>query len=279
MNTREIMDLALQMAGLDEIPYDSGVIVPGDNIRSVLMGVDMATPELLLAKELGVDLVISHHPQGGEPSIHFHKVMERQIECMVKAGVPVNKAQKALKPRRERIERDSHVSNYDRTGSAARLLNMPFMNIHMPLDIISENTVQAYLDQRVTDPRATLKDVIDALMEMGEYRNALACPCIRVGAEKDYAGRVLVLMAGGTNGGEQVFKAYFEAGVGTIVCMHVPEEVRKAVQDQNIGNIIVAGHMASDSIGINRFLDALRNNGLAVQTMSGITSGIVEEGP
>ena len=279
MNTQEIMDLALQMAGLDEIPFDSGVIVPGDNISSVLMGVDMATPELLLAKELNVDLVISHHPQGGEPSIHFHKVMERQIECMVKAGVPVNKAQKALKACRERIERDSHVSNYDRTGSAARLLKMPFMNIHMPLDIISENTVQAHLDQRVTDPRATLKDVVDALMEMGEYRNALACPCIRVGTEKDYAGRVLVLMAGGTNGGEHVFKAYFEAGVGTIVCMHVPEEVRKAVQDQNIGNIIVAGHMASDSIGINRFLDALRSNGLAVQTMSGITSGSVEEGP
>jgi hypothetical protein len=279
MNTAEIMSLALQMAGLEEVPHDSGVIVSGENIHNVLMGVDMATPELLLGRELGVDLVISHHPQGGEPSIHFHKVMERQIECMVRAGVPVNKAQKALKPRRERIERDSHVSNYDRTGSAARLLGMPFMNIHMPLDIISENTVQAHLDQRITDSCATLKDVIDALMEMAEYRCTIACPCIRVGSEKDYAGRVLVLMAGGTNGGEEVFKAYFEAGVGTIVCMHVPEEVRKAVQEQNIGNIIVAGHMASDSIGINLFIAALRERGLKVQTMSGVMSDSVGEGP
>jgi hypothetical protein len=116
-------------------------------------------------------------------------------------------------------------------------------------------------------------------MEMPEYQNTLACPCIRVGSEKDYSGRVLVLMAGGTNGGEQVFKAYFEAGVGTIVCMHVPEEVRKAVQEQNIGNIIVAGHMASDSIGINLFVKALRERGLKVQTMSGITSGNAKEGP
>ncbi len=279
MNTTEIMDLALEMAGLKEVPYDSGVIVPGENIRRVLMGVDMATPELLLGRELGVDLVISHHPQGGEPSIHFHKVMERQIECMVQAGVPINKAQKALKPRRERIERDSHVSNYDRTGSAARLLKMPFMNVHMPLDIVSEKKVQAHLDERLASPRATLQDVIGALMEMPEYRNTLACPCIRVGSEKDYAGRVLVLMAGGTNGGEDVFRAYFEAGIGTIVCMHVPEEVRKAVQEQNIGNIIVAGHMASDSIGINLFIKALREKGLHVQTMSGIMADSMEEGP
>ncbi len=277
MNTKEIMDLALQMAGLNEIPYDSGILVPGEDIKTVLMGVDMGTPEILLGRELGVDLIISHHPQGGEPSVHFHKVMERQIDCMVKAGVPVNKAQKALKARRERIERDSHVSNYDRTGSAARLLKMPFMNIHMPLDIITENTVQGHLDQQLTDPRATLGDVIGALKQMGEYQNTLAGPSIRVGSEKDYAGRVLVLMAGGTNGGEAVFKAYFEAGIGTIVCMHVPDEVRKAVQDQNIGNVIVAGHMASDSIGINQFVRALQARGLRVQTMSGITSGTIAE--
>jgi hypothetical protein len=81
-------------------------------------------------------------------------------------------------------------------------------------------------------------------------------------------------MAGGTNGGEAVFKAYFEAGVGTIVCMHVPEEVRKAVADQNIGNIVVAGHMASDSIGINIFIRNLQEQGLTVTTMSGIVPNV-----
>ena len=64
-------------------------------------------------------------------------------------------------------------------------------------------------------------------------------------------------MAGGTGGGRKVAKAYFEAGVGTLVVMHMPEEVIKAVKEQNLGNVIVAGHMASDSVGINGIIRVL----------------------
>ncbi len=273
MNTKEIMDIALELAELTEVPSDSGIFVPGENIQKVLFGVDMATPELMLARQMGVDLVISHHPQGDTSTVHFHKVMERQIDCMVRAGVPINKAQKALRDTMGKIERSNHVVNYDRTVSAARVMGIPFMNIHMPADIITENFVQAHLDRRVTNPRATLKDVIGALKEIPEYREAIAGPVCRVGGESDYAGRIMVLMAGGTNGGEQVFKAYFDAGIGTIVCMHVPDDVRKAVQEQNIGNIIVAGHMASDSIGINIIIRELEQRGLAVNRMCGVACG------
>ncbi len=273
MNTQEILDLAVSMADLEETPADSGILVPGENIKKAIMGIDMGVSELILGREMKADVIISHHPQGGEPSIHFHKVMERQIDCMVKAGVPVNKAQKALKEKKERVERSQHMSNYDRVASAAKLTNTPFMNIHMPLDILSENNVQAHIDSRIDHPKATLKEVVDALMEMEEYQHTLAKPAIRVGAEKDYAGKILVLMAGGTNGGEKVFEAYFDAGIGTIVCMHIPEEVRKAVVKQNIGNVIVAGHMASDSVGINQFIRALRERNLEVLTISGITTG------
>ncbi|MGI5840259.1 MAG: hypothetical protein ACOX8W_11440 [bacterium] len=273
MNTEEIMDMALALAGLETVPSDSGIFVPGENICSVMFGVDMATPELLLARQAGVDLVISHHPQGDTSTVEFHKVMERQIDCMVRAGIPINKAQKALKETKEKVARSSHAGNYDRTVSAARLLGIPFMNIHMPADIITENYVQAYLDREITDPRATLGEVTASLKKIPEYSNAVAGPVIRVGSESDFAGKIMVLMAGGTNGGEKVFKAYFEAGVGTIVCMHVPDDVRKAVIEQNIGNIIVAGHMASDSIGINIIIRELEKRGLTVTRMCGVTGG------
>ncbi len=59
-------------------------------------------------------------------------------------------------------------------------------------------------------------------------------------------------------------KAYFQAGVGTIVCMHVPENVKKAVESQGIGNIIVAGHMASDSIGLNKIIELWEKDGVEV---------------
>jgi len=271
MNTQQIVDLVLNMAGLSTLPADSGVIVPGENIHKVFAGIDMATPELLLAHDLGADLVFSHHPQTGEPEVFFHRVMERQIDRMTEAGIPINRAQKALRDQVGKIERAHHAGNYDRVGSAARLLNVPYLNLHMPVDIITENLVQAKLDAELAGkPKATLQDVLLILEDLPEYARALAKPVIRVGTEKDYAGRVLVLMAGGTNGGEQVFKAYFAAGVGTIVCMHVPEDVRKAVAEQNIGNVIVAGHMASDSIGMNLVCSELEKQGIEVVRMGGI---------
>ena len=50
MNTKELMDAALQLADLTEIPADSQIIVEGENIKKILMGVDMQTAELMLAK-------------------------------------------------------------------------------------------------------------------------------------------------------------------------------------------------------------------------------------
>ncbi len=271
MNTEQIADMVLRKAGLTDMPADSGILVRGENLRKVFAGIDMATPELLLAREMGADLVLSHHPQAGAPEVFFYQVMERQIDKMVEAGIPVNRAQKALRQQAGKVERSSHSENYDRVASAARVMNVPYMNLHVPVDVIAEDFVQSRLDQALAGKhRATLLDVLVVLQEIPEYQRALAKPVIRVGGEKDYAGRVLVLMAGGTNGGEQVFRAYFEAGIGTIVCMHLPEEVRKAVLDQNIGNVIVAGHMASDSIGMNIVCSELEGLGLEVVRMGGI---------
>lgn len=271
MNTNEIMDLALEMAGLDEIPADSGIMVEGEGIKKVLFGVDMETPEILLAKELGVDCVISHHPMSGRPVVDFHKVMEIQIDKMMEFGVPINKAQKVLRKKIGKVEREMHVKNYDRAISAAKLLNMPYLNIHVPADIITENYVQTFLNNKFKDkPKKKLKDIIQALKEIEEYGNAIAGPVIRVGSENDYAGKIAVLMAGGTNGGTDVFKSYFEAGVGTIICMHVPDDVREEVEKQNIGNVIVAGHMASDSIGLNIIIKEMEKRGMEVKKMSGI---------
>jgi len=271
MNTKEIMDVAIKLAGISEVPADSGIQVEGKNIKKILIGVDMETPELLLGKELGVDLVISHHPNSDSARINFHQVMDRQIDKMVEYGVPINKAQKVLAKRKAEVALNTHVSNYDRASSAARLLEIPFMNIHLPADIIGENILQKHLDEYTADkPKVTCGDIVDALKEIPVYRDAVAGPVIRVGSESSYAGKVIVLFAGGTNGGTDVFKSYFEAGVGTIVCMHVPDGVRKAIAEQNIGNVIVAGHMASDSLGLNKIVEALQEKGVVVQKMAGI---------
>lgn len=271
MNTQEILEVALKLAGLDETPADSGVVVEGKNIKKIAFGVDIEVGELLLARELGVDAVITHHPKGGQPMVDFHNVMTNQIERMVQAGVPINKAQKALKERVEQVDRAHHVANYDRVVSAAKLLNMPLLTIHTPADILAETFIQKNLDRdfkKIDKP--TVKDVISSLEKLPEYKKTLAKPKVRVGREDDFAGRVFVAMAGGTSGGEKVARAYFEAGVGTLVVMHMPDDTIKTVKQQNIGNVVVAGHMASDSVGINQVIKALEKKGLEVIRMSGV---------
>lgn len=271
VTTQQLMDKALELAGLETLPQDSTICVPGEGIRRLMVGIDMDTPELLLAKQLGFDCVVSHHPKADSAAMDFHKVMEVQIDKMVSFGVPINKAQKCLRKKVLDIAMGDHVGNFDRASSSARLLNMPYMNVHLPADIIGEQIVQEHLDQRLgSKPKATLQDVLDALNEIGEYQRSLAKPVIRVGGPNDYAGKIAVLMAGGTNGGKDVYQAYFDAGVGTIVCMHVPGDVKKAVEEQGIGNVIVAGHMSSDSIGLNRLVAAWEAMGVEVVKTSGI---------
>ncbi len=271
MNTRELMSIALRLAGLEKEPYDTIISVEGENIQKILIGVDMETPEMLLAKDLGYDLVVSHHPKADETIVDFYKVMEVQIDKMVEFGVPINKAQKALAKKSKSVEINSHVSNYSRASSAAKLLNIPYMNIHMPSDLIGERFTQKYLNDKLgQNTKAKVQDILDALNELGLYDKSLSKPVVRCGSPTDYAGKIAVLFAGGTNGGADVYKAYFEAGVGTIVAMHAPEDVIKEVKEQNIGNIVVAGHMPSDSIGLNEIIKAWEEIGLKVTKMSGI---------
>lgn len=269
MNTQELMDIALKAASLDELPPDSGIIVPGVNIRKVLMGVDMDTAELLLAKQLGFDCVVSHHPRNS--NVDMLNLLHTHIHKLEALGVPRNKSQKLLEERKEELSYNLHVLNSRRSESAAKLLNMPFMCIHTPADRIGEAIVQDFLDAKFKDkPDTKLQEVVEILEEIAEYKRSARKPVIRVGSKESFAGRVYVLMSGLTGPGPKILKAYFEAGVGTLVLMHVPEKDAKEVKEQGIGNIVVAGHMSSDSLGLNKIAEIWAAQGIETTMMSGI---------
>lgn len=84
MTADEIMALALNMAGFPGVPEDSAIFVGGRNVRKVLFGVDVGPAELMVAKELGMDLVIAHHPTG--VYLDQWKVLLRHVEFMTAAG-------------------------------------------------------------------------------------------------------------------------------------------------------------------------------------------------
>ena len=269
------MDIAVAAAKLDKMPADCGIIVEGENIKKVLMGVDMDTPELLLARELGYECVVSHHPRNTDADIA--NLLNDHIFKLEALGVPRNKSQKLMAERKEELSYNLHVANSRRSESAAKLLNMPFMCIHTPADLISESLVQNFLDEKFKGkPETTLQNIVDALDEIGEYKNSVRKPVIRVGAKESYAGKIYVLMSGLTGPGPKIIKEYFEAGVGTLVLMHIPEKHAKEVKEQGIGNIIVAGHMSSDSLGLNKIAELWTQRGVQTTMMSGIVPEVMK---
>ena len=273
MTTEQVMKFALNLSGLTEIPPDSGVHLPGDKIHRVLATIDCGVDDLLLARVLRCDAVITHHPEW-TASLRGWTLVSRQIDQMVECGVPVAKAEAAIQRRMQSVELNTHPRNYGRVLQAAKLLNLAFLNVHLPCDIISRRIISEQM-ARFQDPasRATVADVIAVLQEIPEQTVAATEPKIRLGGPDRLAGRVAVAMAGYTNGGVDVLRAYFEAGVGTVLMMHFPEADLKEAREQRLaGNLVITGHMASDSIGINVYLDELERRGLDVIRAGGIVT-------
>jgi hypothetical protein len=275
MNTTDIMDLALQLAGLTAVPPDCAIFHPGEDIRRVFLGVDIDSGELWIAKELDYDLVIAHHPLGGQAKLRFPEVLQYHVTQMVKAGVPEDVAEEAIRDKVLEREIKANVANYDRIPSMARLIDMPFMNIHTPLDWICRKRLEDVVREVPED--ATVADLLRRFLErLPEFRNAGTKIDIRVGRETNRVGNTVVSIGAGTNGGYPVVKAYFDHGIDTVIYMHCTHEDSKKIREEFDGTgktFLVTGHMAGDSLGINPFADALEERGLEVTRACGIVRG------
>ncbi|MGD8506616.1 MAG: hypothetical protein PVF15_08140 [Candidatus Bathyarchaeota archaeon] len=263
MNTEEIMKLSLKLAGLKEIPEDSAIYVSGDNIGKILFGIDAGVPELLLAKELGCDAVIAHHPQGGTAAINFHQVFRRHIQQMVLAEIPIEEAERAVRKKFEELEVQMHTRNYGHAVDFAELLRMPYMNIHTPLDEIGRRRMSKQINSRIRED-STVLDVISALRELTEFRNAITEVKIRLGKAENPAGKVVVSHGAGTNGGYEIAKTYFKHGIGTVVYIHISPGDLAKLKAESRRNLVVSGHVASDSVGINPFIHELERRNVSV---------------
>jgi hypothetical protein len=275
MDTEQIMTLALELAGLDSVPADSQIYHPGCNLQRILIGIDIDSAELWMAKQLGFDLALAHHPKGSRATLHFAEVLHRHVEQMTLAGVPREIAEPIIDAKMAEARIRAHMSNYDHVPSVARLIDMPFMNIHTPLDEIGRQRMAAVVAG--VAPEAAVSGLIAALEEsLPEFRNAETEIDIRVGRAANPIGKAVVSHGAGTNGGYPVAKAYFEHGIDTVIYIHcdATESARLRGEFEAQGkNLIVTGHIVSDSIGINPFIAELVSRGLEVQRMSGVIPG------
>lgn len=274
MTVKEMYQMVLDLVGLETMSEDSGIVYDnGKEVKRILAGIDMDTTMLMLAKQLGFDCVAQHHPSGiinpntGELFSRDH--MKKLMEC----GVPINVAQKIAYKNAETRRHGMHTRNRTQMRDVAQLLDISDVAFHTPADMLAERTVQKQMDALMErNPRCTVQDVLDELMTIREYAEALEGqqPEVWVGSKDSFAGRIYVEMYGVGAPTPEEYNACSDAGVGTFIGMHATPEVIEAVKKHGKSNLIIAGHMASDSLGFNQILDAWAAKGIEIVRISGI---------
>jgi hypothetical protein len=257
-------------------PYADTRIAAGDpdlEVRSLITGIDMEVGEVLLADRLRergepIDLILTHHPEG--PGFaRLDEVMHMQADLWAAQGVGLGAADSLISKRASEIRRHFMPYNHYRAVQAAELLGFAMMSCHTPAD----NSVQAFVQKHLDALKpATLDDVVRALRAIPEYEYGAKKgygPELILGEGEHRPGRTVVEMTGGTEGPVDALNRLSAAGVDTLVGMHYGEEHRKRAEDLHM-NLIIAGHISSDTLGMNLVLDRIEAQGVSVICTSGI---------
>jgi hypothetical protein len=256
-----------------ENPYsDSRLLNISDDrdVKKIMVGIDIEPAEILLAKEVGnVDLIISHHPLG-KGLATLADVMELQADVLNQYGVPINVAEGLMREKIGEVARGVNKVNHQRTVDAAKILGFNLMCLHTTCDNLAADFLKKEIEGKNLQ---RLEDLMKLLKEIPEYKEAGkigAGPKIFVGSPENHCGKIaLTEITGGTEGSPKLYEKMAQAGIGTVIGMHVSEEHKKEAEAANI-NVVIAGHISSDSIGVNLFLDELEKQGIEIVPCSGL---------
>ena len=245
-------------------PFSDTRILNGDlktNVNRVIVGVDMEVGEILLTyllnKDEGkkIDLIISHHPEGYALA-QLYDVMKLQADLLANLGVTVSVAEQLMAKRISEVERRLLPVNHARAVDAAKTMGIPMMCVHTP----SDNCVANFLTKNFAKKKPyKLKDIMDILKSIPEYKKSMKLqipPKIVNGTENNKCGKIFVDMTGGTEGSKEIFEKFANSGVSTLVGMHFSEEHLESAKKANL-NMIIAGHISSDVLGLNLLFDEI----------------------
>jgi hypothetical protein len=284
ITTEEIMQIALKMVDMTNIPLDSAIHIPGQNIQRIIFSMDVNVGLLHVAKELGFDAVVGHHPTG----VLFHRgeVYRRHIDLLELHGVPREKTMNAIgksiditvKKMENKRFRQMHYESPNQTileVESARLLGMPFMNIHNPLDEQGRRVLQKNIDAEASKNfELKLKDVLELISSLPEAQYAVKhygiLPYIFLG-DSEMPARKTVFVHGALSApNPDIIRFYWENGINTVIILHNDFESLQKLKAMAKGNLILTGHFLGDSLGFTSFIRALRKRSLEVVCMGGV---------
>ena len=248
-------------------PYGDVRIARGPDdteLTTVLLGVDIHIPELLLADRLRekgrrIDAVIAHHVHGvGRSAFLPHDFMTYDIDSLVAEGVGRSAAEALILPYIE-AKLAGMEDNHSRGPDVAELLDLPFACIHTPADFYISVGVQAALDEAKP---ATLADTIPALLTIPEIASAAtrlgALPRIFGAPPEREVGRVFHKFGGGYIFPPSAYALLGAAGVRTVFQIHCEPIYAEAAAAAGVA-IVRVPHAAGDNIGLNLLLDDVEN--------------------
>lgn len=260
-------------------PYLDSRIVCGDednndpDFSKVLVTLNPpGTGEIMIARDIKADLLISHHPDG-RALAGLHQVLEMQIGIWKKYGVrlePVDDFARESSLRRlySIAVRESREESWgeitEDLPDIARYFKVPWIALHT----VADNCTTTYLQKRIDQVQpVTLQDLIDFLRTIPDYeeatKNLTGRPRIVTGREKSRAGKIVVDMTGGEEAPEEIFSSFADSGIRTILCMHATRDWYDAAAEHHV-QIVCAGHASSDSLGMNLLLDEALADGIEV---------------
>lgn len=245
-------------------PFSDTRVLHGDlntEVKKVVTGIDMEVGEIIFTYLLNkdqdqkIDLIIAHHPEGYALA-QLYDVMKLQADLLASYGITISVAEQLLEKRISEIERRLMPVNHNRSVDIARVFGIPMMCIHTPAD----NCVTNYLKKRFEKQKPyKLKDLMKILKNIPEYKKSAKSqvpPKIVSGSEDNKCGKIFVDMTGGTEGSKEIFEKYANSGVSTLVGMHLSEEHLENAKKAKL-NVVIAGHISSDNLGLNLLFDEL----------------------
>lgn len=245
-------------------PFSDTRVLHGDlntEVKKVVTGIDMEVGEIIFTYLLNkdqdqkIDLIIAHHPEGYALA-QLYDVMKLQADLLASYGITISVAEQLLEKRISEIERRLMPLNHNRSVDIARVFGIPMMCIHTPAD----NCVTNYLKKRFEKEKPyKLKNLMKILNNIPEYKKSAKLqvpPKIVSGSEDSKCGKIFVDMTGGTEGSKEIFEKYANSGVSTLVGMHLSEEHLENAKKAKL-NVVIAGHISSDNLGLNLLFDEL----------------------
>ena len=284
LSTEQIMAIALDLLDEKETPLDSGIHHPGENIKKMIFSMDVNVGLLQTAQQLGFDAVVGHHPCGA--LLHQGEVYRRHIDILETHGISKETASRTLKDVIDRFVQRSfnerfrmlHRESPNNTvleTDAARLLDMPLMNIHNLFDEQGRRILQAKIDATFRqNPEWRLKDVLQLIEDLPEARVAKAeygiSPVIFIGDPETIASKTVFVHGALSAPHPDIIRFYWKQSFETVVILHNEHDNLENLKRNASGNLILTGHFLGDSIGMTPFIKALREKGIEVVCMGGI---------